>query len=302
MSRLSDAMTKAAVQTEEKLGELLEARADYRPEAGGAVWDAMKYSLMAGGKRIRPYLVMEVCRSLSGSAERCEAEALIYACALEMIHTYSLIHDDLPCMDNDELRRGKPCCHMVYGEATAMLAGDGLLTLAFETVAAQEDILAVRRIQAVKILSEASGAAGMIGGQQMDLDGEGQSIGYEQMVQMHEKKTCALIIAACKLGALAAGTHYPEVWEAVEAYGMGIGRAFQLVDDLLDRTATAEQTGKDAGSDLKKDKTTYLSFLPVEAAKELARAITDKAKEAIAFYDKNGLLTALAESLVERQK
>lgn len=294
MSRLSESIAKTAALTEAKLIELL----GERPEEGGAVWDAMKYSLMAGGKRIRPYLVMEVCRALGGREE----EALVYACALEMIHTYSLIHDDLPCMDNDTLRRGKPCCHIVYGEATAMLAGDGLLTLAFDVIAEQSDILPKRRIEAVSILAKAAGTRGMIGGQQSDLEGEGQSITYEQMVAMHEKKTCALIIAACKLGALAAGNHHADVSEAVEAYGMGIGRAFQLVDDLLDRTATSEQMGKDAGSDAQQNKTTYLSFLEPEVALQLAYAITDKAKEAIAPYDKNGLLGELADSLAERKK
>lgn len=293
MSRLTESIAKTAALTEEKLVELL----GDRPEEGGAVWDAMKYSLMAGGKRIRPYLVMQVCAALGGRVD----EAIIYAAALEMIHTYSLIHDDLPCMDNDTLRRGKPCCHVVYGEATAMLAGDGLLTLAFESIANQSNILPLRRIKAVEILASAAGMRGMIGGQQSDLDGEGQSITYEQMVSMHEKKTCALIIAACKLGALAAGNHHADVFEAVENYGMGIGRAFQLVDDLLDRTATTEQMGKNAGSDEKQNKTTYLSFLEPQVASQLAYAITDKAKEAIAPYDKDGLLSEFADSLVERK-
>lgn len=298
MSRLTESIAEAAKTTEAKLLELL----GERPEEGGAVWDAMKYSLMAGGKRIRPYLVLETCRALGGNTERQQEEALIYASALEMIHTYSLIHDDLPCMDDDTLRRGKPCCHIVYGEATAMLAGDALLTLAFEAVAAQSTVLPKRAIKAVEILASASGMRGMIGGQQTDLEGEGKTITYEQMVSMHEKKTCALIIAACKLGALAAGETHADVTEAVEAYGMGIGRAFQLVDDILDRTASSEQLGKDAGSDLKKDKTTYLTFLEPEVALQLAYTITDKAKEAIAPYDANGLLTELADSLIERKK
>lgn len=297
MSKLTDSITLTAALTEKRMLEFL----GERPEEGGAVWDAMKYSLMAGGKRIRPFLVLETCHALGGNSERQQEEALIYACALEMIHTYSLIHDDLPCMDDDKLRRGKPCCHVVYGEATAMLAGDALLTLAFEVIAAQSTILPKRAIKAVEILATASGMRGMIGGQQTDLEGEGKSITYEQMVAMHEKKTCALIIAACKLGALAAGETHADVIDAVEAYGMGIGRTFQLVDDLLDRTATSEQMGKDSGSDLKKDKTTYLTFLEPEVAVQLAYAITDRAKEAIKPYDANGWLTDLADWLVERK-
>ena len=164
------------------------------------LYEAMQYSLLAGGKRIRPILVLEFCRLCGGEWK----EALPFAAAVEMIHTYSLIHDDLPCMDNDDLRRGKPTCHKVYGEATALLAGDGLLTRAFELVANAPGILPLRKCMAVAILAEAAGAPGMIGGQQMDLAAEGKEITYETMVAIHEKKTCALLIAACKLGALAA--------------------------------------------------------------------------------------------------
>lgn len=261
------------------------------------LWKAMEYSTMAGGKRIRPFLVMEVCRALGGREE----EALVYAAALEMIHTYSLIHDDLPCMDDDDLRRGKPTCHKVYGEATALLAGDGLLTRAFELVANAPGILPLRKCYAVAILAEAAGAPGMIGGQQMDLASEGKEITYETMVAIHEKKTCALLIAACRLGALAAGQRGTEAEEAMITYGMGIGRAFQLIDDLLDVTSTKEVLGKDIGSDQKNQKTTYLTFMPIETAEDLAKAITDKAKEAVAPYDPAGILTALADYLTERK-
>lgn len=261
------------------------------------LWKAMEYSTMAGGKRIRPFLVMEVCRALGGREE----EALVYAAALEMIHTYSLIHDDLPCMDDDDLRRGKPTCHKVYGEATALLAGDGLLTRAFELVANAPGILPLRKCYAVAILAEAAGAPGMIGGQQMDLASEGKEISYETMVAIHEKKTCALLIAACRLGALAAGQRGTEAEEAMITYGMGIGRAFQLIDDLLDVTSTKEVLGKDIGSDRKNQKTTYLTFMPIETAEDLAKAITDKAKETVAPYDPSGILTALADYLTERK-
>ena len=295
MSLLSVRMQSSAKLVEGLLKELLiptEPQPDEVP-----LWDAMTYSTMAGGKRIRPFLVMEVCSALGGRRE----EALIYAAALEMIHTYSLIHDDLPCMDNDDLRRGKPTCHKVYGEATALLAGDGLLTRAFELVANAPGILPLRKCMAVAILAEAAGAPGMIGGQQMDLAAEGKEITYETMVAIHEKKTCALLIAACKLGALAAGKRGTEAEEAMVTYGMGIGRAFQLIDDLLDVTSTQEVLGKDIGSDQKNHKTTYLTFMPMETAEDLARAITDKAKEAVAPYDKEGILVALADYLTQRK-
>ncbi|MBQ8288686.1 MAG: polyprenyl synthetase family protein, partial [Clostridia bacterium] len=206
-----------------------------------------------------------------------------------------------PCMDNDDLRRGKPTCHKVYGEATALLAGDGLLTRAFELVANAPGILPLRKCYAVAILAETAGAPGMIGGQQMDLASEGKEIPYETMVAIHEKKTCALLIAACRLGALAAGQRGTDAEDAMITYGMGIGRAFQLIDDLLDVTSTKEVLGKDIGSDQKNKKTTYLTFMPVETAEDLARAITDKAKEAVEPYDQEGVLTALADYLTERK-
>lgn len=295
MSVLGQRMQKSAAMVEGLIKELL-VPTEPAPEEK-SLWEAMEYSTMAGGKRIRPFLTMEVCRTLGGRQE----EALIYAAALEMIHTYSLIHDDLPCMDNDDLRRGKPTCHKVYGEATALLAGDGLLTRAFELVANAPGILPLRKCYAVAILAEAAGAPGMIGGQQMDLASEGKEITYETMVAIHEKKTCALLIAACRLGALSAGQRGSEAEEAMITYGMGIGRAFQLIDDLLDVTSTKEVLGKDIGSDQKNKKSTYLTFMPMETAEGLAKAITDKAKEAVEPYDKDGVLAALADYLTERK-
>ncbi len=295
MSTLAQRMEQSAASVDKLLRVLLDA-----PEAAEserALWQAMAYSAMAGGKRIRPFLVLEVTRVLGGRQE----EAIYYATALEMIHTYSLIHDDLPCMDNDDLRRGKPTCHKVYGEATALLAGDGLLTRAFELVANAPGILPLRKCHAVAILAEAAGAAGMIGGQQMDLAAEGQEISYETMVTIHEKKTCALLIAACRLGALASGQRGGDAEDALATYGMGIGRAFQLIDDILDVTSTKEVLGKDIGSDQKNRKTTYLSFMPIETAEDLAVAITDRAKEAVAPYDKDGALAELADYLTKRK-
>ena len=181
-------------ETMERYGAMVEAALEgFLPAETcrqSRIFEACRYSLMAGGKRIRPMLLLEFYRLCGGKPE----EALPFACGLEMIHTYSLIHDDLPCMDNDDLRRGKPTCHKVYGEATALLAGDGLLTRAFELVANAPGILPLRKCYAVAILAEAAGAPGMIGGQQMDLASEGKEISYETMVAIHEKKTCALLI------------------------------------------------------------------------------------------------------------
>lgn len=260
--------------------------------------EAMNYSTEAGGKRIRPFLVISVCDIFGGNKN----EAILYGMALEMIHTYSLIHDDLPCMDNDDLRRGKPTCHKVYGEATAMLAGDALLTYAFELVSSDDSITAEHRINAVSILSKYAGVTGMIGGQQMDLAGEGMAIDYETMTKMHGLKTGALIKAACELGALAASVSDGDTLAALDCYAEGVGRVFQLVDDILDETATTEELGKPVHSDVKNKKTTYLSFMPMEIAVQLADVITEKAVDAIKPYDKDGLLTEFANYLAKRTK
>ena len=291
-TNLIDAMAASARQTEECLLSLL----DERDEDLTLLFEGMRYSTMAGGKRIRPYLTFAFCDLFGGRAEN----AVYFASALEMIHTYSLIHDDLPCMDDDDLRRGKPTNHKVYGEAEAVLAGDALLTMAFEAIT-KAPVPEKDALSAVRVLAEAAGAPGMIGGQQMDLASEGKEITYETMVAIHEKKTCALLIAACRLGALAAGQRGSEAEEAMITYGMGIGRAFQLIDDLLDVTSTKEVLGKDIGSDQKNKKSTYLTFMPMETAEGLAKAITDKAKEAVEPYDKDGVLTALADYLTERK-
>lgn len=278
-------------------GKLHEALALRDPDYD-KVLEAMDYSASAGGKRIRPFLVLSVSDLFGGNSH----EATQYATALEMIHTYSLIHDDLPCMDNDDLRRGKPTCHKVYGEATAMLAGDALLTYAFELIASDEEISADHRIKAVAILSRNSGISGMIGGQQMDLSGEGQFISYETMTKMHSLKTGALIKAACQLGALSASVEDEKILSDLDCYAEGIGRVFQLVDDLLDESSTVEELGKPIHSDVKNQKTTYLTFMPAEIAKGLAEVITEKAIEAIMLYDKKGLLTEFAKYLQNRSK
>lgn len=262
------------------------------------IFSAMDYSLQAGGKRIRPFLTLEVCRMLGKDP----SVALPLACAVEMIHTYSLIHDDLPCMDNDDLRRGKPTNHKVYGEAVATLAGDGLLTHAFGVVL-KADIPTDAAIKCIGMMSEASGACGMIGGQIIDIESENKHIDIDTLRAMHRLKTGALIKLSALLGCIAAG--YGEdtaEYRAVEAYSEKLGTVFQIVDDILDVTSDDLTLGKRVGSDGKNGKTTFLTFYTVEEARSLAKELTDSAISDIAEYDKKngGVLGAFAEYLCER--
>lgn len=271
--------------------------ADEEPLAA-TVFSAMNYSLEAGGKRIRPFLTLEVCRMFGGK----KSAALPLACAVEMIHTYSLIHDDLPCMDNDDLRRGKPTNHKVYGEAVATLAGDGLLTHSFE-VALRADIPADALVRCIKMMSVASGACGMIGGQIIDIESENKSIDINTLYKMHSLKTGALIKLSALLGCIAAGySESSAEYRAVEAYSEKLGTVFQIVDDILDVTSDDKTLGKRVGSDVKNGKTTFLTFYTIEDARALAKALTDKAIEDIAEYDKknDGILSAFAEYLCAR--
>ncbi len=242
---------------------------------------AMLYSLENGGKRVRPMLVLEFCRACGGDVEK----ALEFACALEMIHTYSLIHDDLPCMDNDDFRRGKPSCHKKFGEATALLAGDGLLTLAF-SVASGANLSAENKIKAVKLLADCAGHLGMIGGQTMDLQHEGKSITLEQLRKTDALKTGRLIYAACILGCIAADADEEKI-KAATVYAECIGLAFQIVDDLLDITSTAEELGKPIGSDAQNNKSTYPALLGIERSREYVDELTKQAVEAIACFGEN---------------
>jgi len=219
------------------------------------VFEACRYSAMAGGKRLRPGLVLEFCRVCGGDLEA----ALPFACALEMIHTYSLIHDDLPCMDNDDFRRGKPTNHKVYGEATAVLAGDGLLNLAFETASDPANtklVSAETQVKAIRMLSRASGMDGMIGGQILDMQAEETSISLEQLKTLQELKTGALISVAAQLGCLIGGAT-AEQTQAAATYAACIGLAFQIQDDILDIEGDAETFGKPIGSDAENHKSTY---------------------------------------------
>lgn len=256
---------------------------------------AQDYSLMAGGKRIRPALVLEVAHTLGGDRK----SALPFATAIEMIHTYSLIHDDLPCMDNDDMRRGKPTSHKVFGEANAILAGDGLLTDAFAVASGHPD--ADKALSAVRILASSAGSVGMVGGQIMDLAGEQEKLSLDTLLTLHARKTGALITAAVQLGAVAAGEREGSpVWEALTTYAQRIGLAFQVVDDILDVTADPALLGKTCGKDQNENKTTFLTYYTLDEARQYARTLTDEAVAAIEPMDREGILRALAFYLAER--
>jgi len=246
------------------------------------VSEAMLYSLKNGGKRVRPMLVLEFCRACGGNVE----SAIPFACAIEMIHTYSLIHDDLPCMDDDDFRRGKPSCHKQFDYATALLAGDGLLTLAF-SVAASADLSAETVVKAVKLLSDCAGHLGMIGGQTMDLQHEGVQISLDSLRKTDALKTGRLIYAACTLGCLAANADEVNL-KAAETYAESIGLAFQIVDDLLDITSTSEELGKPVGSDEGNSKSTYPALLGFDRSKELVDELTRDAVNAVSLFGSDG--------------
>ncbi len=258
--------------------------------------EAEKYSLFAGGKRIRPFLTLEFCKMFGGD----ERAAVPFGCAVEMIHTYSLIHDDLPCMDDDDLRRGKPTNHKVFGYSTALLAGDGLLTHAFGVAASNKYVSADAALAAVKTLSECAGEFGMVGGQIIDLKGENEKLPLDKLLKLHSLKTGALIRAAALMGAYAAGCSVDsdEVRDTIE-YASGIGLAFQVIDDILDVCATEEAMGKSL-SDADRNKTTFMTYYSIDEAKRYAAELTQKAISAISGYSGSEALTDLAVYLLAR--
>ncbi len=260
--------------------------------------ESMRYSLMAGGKRVRPALVLEFCRLFGGDP----AHAIPFAAAVEMIHTFSLIHDDLPCMDDDDLRRGRPTNHKVFGEANALLAGDALALDAFGMAAANEAVSAEARATAVMLLSAAAGSAGMVRGQIIDMFGEQNDLSYEELLTLHKHKTGALIRVSAELGCLAAGCGVgsPEM-TAAEGYAERIGLAFQVIDDILDVTSTPEALGKSVGGDADHHKNTFLTFSTVADAEAYADRLTEEAVALLSPYAGNERLTALARYLAVRK-
>ena len=259
--------------------------------------EAMRYSLLAGGKRIRPLLVLEFCRIAGGNVEK----ALPVACAVEMLHTYSLIHDDLPCMDNDELRRGKPTNHMVYGECTATLAGDTLQAEAFGTIL-RCDLPPAVKASCAEILAGAVGLDGMCGGQFLDMSWEGRALTEQELSEINSRKTGALLVAACQMGVAAAGGS-ELMLAAAGHYGSAIGMAFQIRDDMLDVLSTAEELGKPIGSDLEENKNTYMVLMGREGCEKTIAKLTDFAKNVLdeAFED-TAFLKELADALSIREK
>ncbi len=263
------------------------------------VHNAMKYSLGIGGKRIRPMLVLEFCRVCGGNIK----DALPLAAAIEMIHTYSLIHDDLPCMDDDDMRRGMPSCHKKFGEEYALLAGDGLLTRAFGIIAESE--IAKKSpetaIEAVRLLSSLAGANGMIGGQVVDLKNEDKPCGLDVLQTMDSLKTGALIKCSALLGVVAAGGT-KEQTDAAASYAESLGHAFQIVDDILDVIGDEKELGKPIGSDADSNKSTYVSILGIEESQKYADELTNKAIDSLEIFGSDGdFLRSLATSLVSRK-
>lgn len=242
--------------------------------------DAMRYSLLAGGKRLRPVLCLAVARACADDrAEEITEAVLPFAAGLEMIHTYSLIHDDLPAMDDDDLRRGHPTCHKAFDEATAILAGDALLTNAFSHMT-RADVPASALLEAVCLTAEAAGAAGMAGGQMLDLEGEGKKLSLEELRVLNEKKTGALLFNACECGAVLAGAS-PEQRIAARRYGSELGIAFQITDDILDVVGDEATVGKEVRHDAESNKATWPSLVGLEKARELARMHCEAAERAL---------------------
>jgi geranylgeranyl diphosphate synthase, type II len=264
-----------------------------------SIHEAMRYSLFAGGKRVRPILAIAAAEALGAKT----ADLLPIAGALELIHTYSLIHDDLPAMDDDDLRRGRPTCHKVYGEAIAILAGDGLLNMAFETLSDPRRTKAVpanRLITIIKEISTASGVFGMVGGQVVDMDAEGKDIDFPTLEYIHTHKTGALIRASVRVGALYAKAGKRR-FTALTRYGERVGLAFQIADDILDITGKQEELGKDVGSDLKKGKKTFPSFYGLEESRRRAAEVVDKAVYSLKDFDRKAdPLRELAKYIINR--
>lgn len=279
---------ETALAEELRLGDILDK----------TLASSMEYSLMAGGKRLRPILLMAAAEAVGGRGE----EYLTSACAIEMIHTYSLIHDDLPAMDNDDYRRGKLTNHKVYGAGMATLAGDALLTLAFEVLLRQHGVSDAVKLTVLREVSEAAGAKGMVGGQAMDLGAEGQQVNIITLRRMHMGKTGALFRAAVRAGAILAGGDAAEL-VSLTRYAESFGLAFQITDDILDVTGATEDIGKPAGSDERNHKTTYVTLATLPGAEKMARDAVATAVEALTpLGDRADFLRALAEFLLSRKQ
>ena len=281
--------------------EALEACLPQGDHAEQQLIDAVRYSLRLPGKRVRPSLTLAFAELCGGDIQA----AMPFACAVEMVHTYSLIHDDLPCMDDDDFRRGQPSNHKVYGEDIALLAGDALQSMAYDAMLSDAAIAAVggeRAARAARVLAEKSGTLGMVGGQVIDISIEHQAVDIALVQLMEEKKTANLIEAACMMGCIVAGADEKKI-AAAERYAHAIGLAFQIVDDILDVTSTAEELGKPIGSDADNEKNTFMSLLGIDRCRELVTQLTDEAIEALKTFDGDtGELKDFAVALANRKK
>lgn len=276
----------------------LESCFPHRHLAQEKLFDAMRYSLLAGGKRMRPVFVLEFCNACGGSPQA----ALPFALAVEMIHTYSLIHDDLPCMDDDDLRRGRPSNHKVFGEATAVLAGDALLNAAFETMLSRgpaSGLPADRILEAIRVIAVASGAYGMVGGQILDMENELVEADTSRIELTDNLKTGAIIAASCEAGCILAGADVHRRSAAVE-YALSLGLAFQITDDLLNHIGTEKSLGKPVGSDACRGKKTYVDAFGIDVCRNMVAELTSKAKKSLGCFDNNGFLLWFSDYLAAR--
>lgn len=290
--KLTDALDRWRGRCDATLSQWLETT-----DSDPRLLEAMRYSTLNGGKRLRPVLVYAACNALGGDDERADAAAS----AVECIHAYSLIHDDLPAMDDDDLRRGQPTCHKAFDDATAILAGDALQALAFEILASDRNQSADARIEMLRILAQASGAHGMVGGQAVDIAAEGCQLNLEQLQRMHSLKTGALINAAVLLGGLASGQADDDTLGALEQYATAIGLAFQVQDDILDIESSTEELGKTQGADLARGKSTYPALLGLDGAKQQAAELHQQAIAALApLGERASYLQQIADYIIQR--
>ena len=295
MSNFDAKMAQYIKLTEENLSKYNDHTESNAPQK--ELIDAMNYSLEAGGKRVRPALVYAFCEALGGSL----TSAIAPACAIEMIHTFSLIHDHLPAMDNDDFRRGKPSCHKKFGEAMAILAGDALSVLPYEIIADSPDLTADQKVLIISVLANSVGRDGMIGGQVIDMLNEERSdVTEEELRNMYRCKTGQLIAVSCVMGAICADASRETLRSAAE-YGLRLGLAFQIIDDILDVTSTQEELGKPIGSDERENKTTFVTLFGLEKAIELADKATSEALEWLDSVEDNAFLKELTEKLLRRK-
>lgn len=295
---MTDIEKKLAL-TAEKVTPYLEKLLVTPDGALDTLYSAMRYTALAGGKRIRPHLVLEFCRLFGGD----EKAALPFAAGIELVHSASLVHDDMPCMDNDDYRRGRLTCHKVYGEDIALLAGDALMAKGYEAIAKNALVPPASALEATEVMISLSGGEGMMGGQEIDLLSEGKKIDFDTLLKMHALKTGALIRAAALLGCIAAGVHISDGRaKDAETYARGIGLAFQIIDDILDVIGDEKTLGKHTHADAAEDKTTFISFMSVDDAYAYARRETKKATDAVGKYAGSEDLVRLAEYLIDREK